>query len=154
MPSNPWAAFIPRRARAGCRAPGVEKEIGGRSPICIWLYIYDGRGPWLRAGVIKPTVIVAALSIATAAPAYARTTTIATLTGHCTNIVGMGVTTDPSWCSDKLQNLDMANGRNGFTFVVNKPGEQPASLVISFFGWGPKQTHPDKDHVNQPIDRC
>jgi hypothetical protein len=96
--------------------------------------------------------LLVAFATAAAAPAYAKTTVIATVTGHCTNIVGMGVQTNPAWCSDKLQNFDMANERNGFTFMVNKPGE-PKPLIISFFGWGPKQTHPDKDHVNQPIDR-
>jgi hypothetical protein len=83
--------------------------------------------------------------------AYGGGVTVATLTGRCTKVTAMNTSTDPALCSNKVMNMEYPNGRNGFTFVLT--AQDGSSAAISFSGKGSRQTHQDKDHVTQPIDR-
>jgi hypothetical protein len=78
-------------------------------------------------------------------------TTLATLSGTCTSITAMDVVTDPSFCLNKIVNVEFPNNRLGFAFTLQRKGDlKPA--IISFFGDGPKQLHLDADTAMQPID--
>jgi hypothetical protein len=76
------------------------------------------------------------LAVVTATPAAAagdHSTTVATLTGTCTQLMLMDVATDPTLCFDTLVNLRLPSGQLGFTFVVREHGtSNPA--IMSFFG--------------------
>jgi hypothetical protein len=53
-------------------------------------------------------------------------------------------------CSDTVINTEFPNGRIGFAFRFN--GDDGSVAVISFFGDGKNQRHPDADTAVQPIN--
>ena len=70
---------------------------------------------------MRRLLILGGVMAATVSPALARSIgTLATLTGHCVEVMAMGVSTNPDLCANKLTNLDFANGRIGFVFVLTK----------------------------------
>ena len=88
-----------------------------------------------------------------AAPALANPPnqpTLMALKGHCTSIVLLGQVLKPEFCNQKLVNMTLPNGREGFLFTLQGPGK-PA-LTIGFFGDGQREIHKDRDHVVLPID--
>lgn len=77
--------------------------------------------------------------------------TVVTLTGKCTKAKALGVSTNPSQCSNKLINSEHPDGRNGFTFVLTANDGSPA--IVTFSGDGNSQVHKDKKNATHPVDR-
>jgi hypothetical protein len=76
------------------------------------------------------------------APAYSdKLTRLSTEIGTCKTFMAMNV--DAGQSSDKVVNTEFPNGRVGFAFMSN--GKDGSVAVISFFGDGKNERHPDPD---------
>ena len=97
-------------------------------------------------------IFVAAFLVGISTAALAdNLTTFGTLTGRCTAVTAMDVSTAPTLCSNKLVNVEFPNGRVGFVFTLQRTGDVKPT-VISFFGNGSEQLHVDADTAVQPVD--
>jgi hypothetical protein len=54
------------------------------------------------------------------------------------------------WCDSKLANMVLPNGREGFIFMLEKPGTP--TLALGFFGYGSREVHTNSGQVVLPID--
>src|ERR1700722_9953613 len=87
--------------------------------------------------------------VVASAPAYSdKLTRLSTETGTCKTFIAMNVGAEH--CSDKVLNTEFPNGRVGFAFMSH--GKDGSVAVISFFGDGKNERHPDPDTAVLPIN--
>ena len=91
------------------------------------------------------TILTAgALVIASGSAFAANGPTIGAMDGQCIALIAFDSATA---CDTKIVNMEFPNGRNGFLFFTSDK-----KVVVSFFGDGHKQLHPDADTAVQPVD--
>jgi hypothetical protein len=96
-------------------------------------------------GVLAASVCLASLCAAHANAG--KLTKVATVIGICKTLIVQDIQAS---CSNKVVNLELPNGENGFTFFAN--GKDGHDAVISFYGNGKNERHPDPDTAVQIID--
>src|SRR5262245_20130302 len=109
--------------------------------------------PWAAEGwgEMKRLLLVGALALGAGAAEAGNSPRLMVLNGTCKAAQAMDVRAGAGRCDGKIVNVNLPNGRLGFTFYLR--GDGGGAVVISFFGNGSTQFHPDANRAVQPIDR-